>query len=387
MKTIFSYLCYYYNYLMDLLFKRLWKSIPMILLFAFLFTFADFSVFTKINNHNIDFEEIHNYKTEEIELSEVESEYEITEKRTSNTKTFKKVNNSYELVMFGEDVHYLDNGKYEEIDNTLLLDGSYVKNKSNKFDVEFASELNKGLNNKLEYNNHIIQWKINNTNTLNSKAIINQNKIKYNNIFKDVNLEYIVNNNSVKENIELTKYIDNFIFSYTLFTDLRIERVGNKLELYNDEHKLIYTINEYFMYDTNSQLSYDINFSVEQVNNNEYLITATPSDNFLKSASYPVIIDPEFVISNEADMGSINAKLFEPSKFPSYYPQYGLDYLTLTSQGLLSSKLYMQINFPSGIDYQQLLNSNILYSYLTLPYIESYCVDECSVNARIVESP
>lgn len=204
----------------------------MILLFAFLFTFADFSVFAKINNYNTDFEEIHNYKTEEIELSEVESEYEITEKRTSNTKTFKKVNNSYELVMFGEDVHYLDNGKYEEIDNTLLLDGSYVKNKSNKFDVEFASELNKGLNNKLEYNNHIIQWKINNTNTLNSKAIINQNKIKYNNIFKDVNLEYIVNNNSVKENIELTKYIDNFIFSYTLFTDLRIERVGNKLELY-----------------------------------------------------------------------------------------------------------------------------------------------------------
>src|SRR5690554_3893803 len=144
MKTMITYLRNWVNYLMDLLFKRLWKSIPMILLFAFLFTFADFSVFAKINNYNTDFEEIHNYKTEEIELSEVESEYEITEKRTSNTKTFKKVNNSYELVMFGEDVHYLDNGKYEEIDNTLLLDGSYVKNKSNKFDVEFASELNKG---------------------------------------------------------------------------------------------------------------------------------------------------------------------------------------------------------------------------------------------------
>lgn len=73
MKTIFSYLRHYYNYLMDLLFKRLWKSIPMILLFAFLFTFADFSVFAKINNYNTDFEEIHNYKTEEIELSEVDN--------------------------------------------------------------------------------------------------------------------------------------------------------------------------------------------------------------------------------------------------------------------------------------------------------------------------
>ena len=385
MKTIFRYLHNCFSYLMDLIFKRLWKSIPIVLLIAFMFTFADFSVFIKKNNET---KEIHNYKTEEVELSNLENEYEITEKRTANSKTFKKVNNTYELVMYGEDVHYLNDGKYIEIDNTLLPNGEYVKNKSNKFNVSFSSDLSKWPKNKLEYNNNVLEWQINSTNTYNHKALIYNNKIKYNNIFNDVSLEYVVNNNSVKENLALSKYINNFTFSYTLYTDLRIERVGNKLELYNDEHILIYTINEYFMYDANNHLSYDINFSVKQITSNEYLITVVPNDEFLKNASYPVIIDPEFVISNEIDRGSINATLLDPLKFPNYYPaNYGLDYLTINDLGVNSSKLYMGIFFPSEINYAELLNSNILYSYLTMPNKISNCEkEECSVNVRKVEA-
>ena len=111
MKTIITYLHHCFNYMMDLIVKRLWKVIPTILLVAFLITFADFSVFAKLNNR---IEEVYDFQGDVIDLNEIQTDYELFDSRTSNTKTFKKVNNSYELAIYSEDIHYLDNGKYIE---------------------------------------------------------------------------------------------------------------------------------------------------------------------------------------------------------------------------------------------------------------------------------
>jgi len=376
---------------METTFKKLWKAIPIVLLIAFIFTIGDFSSIKRLLMH---VDNVVEFQGESIDLSDVKNDYELLNLRTSNTKTFKKINDSYELVLYSEDIHYLADGNYEEIDNTLIEENVNYINKANKFNVKFPKTLNDQNKSEIKYNNNVLQWKFNGANPSYANILENPNKLKYNNLFKNVNLEYVVTNNSVKENIELIQYIEDFSFSYTLYTDLRIERVGDKLELFNDEHQLVYTINEYFMYDASDNMSFDIDYVVSQVNDDEYLVNVIPNNNYLKNATYPVIIDPEIVINNmESVMGAIDVKLFEPSSpnYPNYYPaHYGLDYLTVNELASESSKLYMSIQFPSDSSYpgmSALKNYNFLYSYVTLPNVESNSTTgECTVNARKVNT-
>ena len=47
-------------------------------------------------------------------------EIELIEKRKPREKHFLQENGEIIAKIYGEDIHYLKNGKYEEIDNTLI---------------------------------------------------------------------------------------------------------------------------------------------------------------------------------------------------------------------------------------------------------------------------
>lgn len=47
--------------------------------------------------------------------------YEVEEKRDEYTKVYKKSDGSYTAVMTEEPLHYLYNGVWEEINNTMLI--------------------------------------------------------------------------------------------------------------------------------------------------------------------------------------------------------------------------------------------------------------------------
>lgn len=280
---------------MNLAITKLRKVIPHVLVIAFLCTLGDFTFIKRLLTK---VEDIVEFQGETIDLGNMENDYEVVDLRTANTKTFKKINDSYEMVMYSEDIHYLLDGKYVEIDNSLVNDGNYLVNKANRYQVKFPKSIDENTRTELKYNNHLLQWKYHGIKPVNTFSSEAANQLQYKNVFQNVNLQYILKNNSIKENLILAKYIPNFQFSYSLYTDLRIERVGDRLELYNDEYQLIYTINEYFMYDAKNNVKYDIDFSVSQKNHNEYFITVSPSNDFLKNATYPVVIDPEIVINN-----------------------------------------------------------------------------------------
>ena len=61
----------------------------------------------------------------DVDYSEVLNVSEIKSLRTKNSKTFIKENNSFEIEMYGEDIHYFDNDEYIKIDNTLKSNGNY----------------------------------------------------------------------------------------------------------------------------------------------------------------------------------------------------------------------------------------------------------------------
>jgi len=65
---------------------------------------------------------------------------EITEKRDETTKYFAMSDGTTKACLYPQNIHYLDEGEYKEIDNTLVKDSkdgkTYYKNKKNNFSVK-----------------------------------------------------------------------------------------------------------------------------------------------------------------------------------------------------------------------------------------------------------
>ncbi|MDD4070396.1 MAG: hypothetical protein PHF05_08120, partial [Candidatus Izemoplasmatales bacterium] len=282
------------------------KVVPYVMVIAFVFTAPDFSFLRKYIRNQI--ETVFNLD-ENTDLIDMKNAYEVTELRTENSKTFKKDNDSFEMVLYSDDVHYLtDNGSFLEIDNNLTKSGSAYKNNANRYSVEFPDLINSSKT-KISYKDNHLEWKFNFS--LNSKAQSKNNLIRYENVTEDIDIEYLVLNDRIKENLIVKKYIEDFSFSYSIFTELKLVREDNVINLFNKDNELIFTINDYYMFDSNENYSYDLKTTITEIKTNEYLITVTPDNQYLQKAAYPLTIDPEIIINYVSESGNIEYKLFD----------------------------------------------------------------------------
>lgn len=248
-------------------------------------------------------QELNNIETKEDvtkDLSKLKRIEEIEYLRTPNSKTFLKENGLLETDVYGEIIHFFDNGVYKEVDNTLkLVNNSYV-NKANNFLVSLPKVLN---DNKISlmYQDKEIKIYYDYTNALGmlSETILrNKTNLKDEVTYKISNnesLQYIIKQNSIKENIILNSYVENYSYTYYLETTLRLERIGNEIHFF-DGTNLVFIMNEYYMFDSNNVESTNISFNIDVINNQTYKITVRPSDSYLRNATYPVTIDPEITL-------------------------------------------------------------------------------------------
>ena len=82
--------------------------------------------------------------------------YEIVDEKTKNSKTYKSENDLYETEIYNKAVHYLDNGKYVNIDNTLIDFGDYYRNNKNSFFINFPKTLkDKAI--ELDYQDYLMK--------------------------------------------------------------------------------------------------------------------------------------------------------------------------------------------------------------------------------------
>lgn len=51
---------------------------------------------------------------------------ELVDKRRPNEKHFLNDDGTIEAIIYSDDVHYLKNGNYQEIDNTLIRKGGTI---------------------------------------------------------------------------------------------------------------------------------------------------------------------------------------------------------------------------------------------------------------------
>lgn len=241
----------------------------------------------------------------ERDFSEFDKIEEINSLRTSNSKTYLKENGMYETEYYGEKIHYKDKDEWKEIDNSLSLkDNNRYHNNSNKYNISFPNKLNKNNEVVLNYLNNEIKIYYDIEKDINAKLSDKIDRTKKNtkdeisyNLSSQEIIQYIIKQDSIKENIILKSYIENYNYSYYIDTDLRIERIGDELYFYDGQTE-VFVMNEYYMYDAENNTSKDIDFEINVIDENTYKVEVTPSNEYLKDATYPVVIDPEITLTD-----------------------------------------------------------------------------------------
>jgi YD repeat-containing protein len=252
----------------------------------------------------------------DFDISNIGIVSEDESKRGYDTKTFKKEDGSYLLAAYNQVIHYEENGVFKNINNSLVYDegSSEYENSANKFKIKFPKEIKENKKFKLTLDEYKIEWQIldidasvieveeNQEKSNNIKELTNVNqKVIYKDIQPNVDLEYILSGNKIKENIILNKYIEDFsmTFEYQV-KDLKLVR--NEAGSYvfeNGKGEVVFNFEQLYMVDKNHHTSNNVEISVNEVKEDLYQVTIIPDQIFLESAEYPIIIDPTITCGQE----------------------------------------------------------------------------------------
>lgn len=130
--------------------------------------------------------------------------------------------------------------------------------------------------------------------------------IKYENILNEIDLQYDVKAERIKESIIINSkegLQEEFIFKFNT-GELKAELLDNKeIVIYKeDKEEYIFKIEAPYMFDSNEEYSSDIEVKLEQdEDTNEYILTLIPSKEWLedKERVYPITIDPTISTSRD----------------------------------------------------------------------------------------
>ena len=156
--------------------------------------------------------------TEAVEAEGEQSEIvcEVPEKRDEFSKTYKRADGSFTSVVSKTPIHKLENGEWEEINNTLEAKNDIISNADGAFEVEFPETITDNekitVSNKGESIAFSVKGIENATGIVEEKEtneadLIEQDlektvsEITYENVDDNTDIQYVVSSNYVKENI------------------------------------------------------------------------------------------------------------------------------------------------------------------------------------------
>jgi len=133
---------------------------------------------------------------------------EVISLRTENSKTFKitsSIEEYFEVEVDSSKMHYLEEGGYEEVDNEIVYekqDTYEYTNKANDFTFRAGEKLSEGV--YFEEGGEICKFSLDSVSDGNineSEAVIEENKIKYSEIYENADLEFTIQNDGLKTEI------------------------------------------------------------------------------------------------------------------------------------------------------------------------------------------
>lgn len=235
-------------------------------------------------------------------------EIELIGKRKAREKHFLKQNGVIEAQVFDEDIHFLKDGTYEEIDNTLIDIGNYYINKNNAYKVTFAKTSKDELTN-ISIGDNYIKTKLVNCNLSQLTENITESKLHknvcYPDIIDNVDLEYNIMPAKVKEAIILkNKAVDLEKLEFSIETNLELELLDRKIVSKSND-KTYFEFDAPYMIDADFKINNDIVYELSKLENNQYLLKLNINKEWLNNedTKYPVMIDP--TITNSGQNNSV----------------------------------------------------------------------------------
>lgn len=247
---------------------------------------------------------------------------EVTEKRDAYTKVYKKTDGTYTAVMSKLPLHFLENGEWEDIDNTLLKKNGVLSNSSNSFDVSFPEKMIENSDIQIEKNGSVISFAVNDISTSDAKVenniaektsgideadaeiSNNESKITYSDKKSNTDIQYVVTPNTVKENIivsDASSVKESYSFDIGIGSmEYSLEKDGSVIFTENDETK--FSIPAPVMMDSKLNVSYNIAVSVADNKDGTITLVYKPSQEWINSSDreFPINIDPVIVVQDNA---------------------------------------------------------------------------------------
>ena len=343
--------------------------------------------------HKEFIEDVLNNPTSEENNSNAEILYEVKEKRDEHTKVYKKNDGSYTAIKTEDALHYLDDGVWEEINNSMTLNGNLYTNLDNLFNVEFPANIDSNENLIVEKDGYELSFSVDNIEE--SSAVVENNiavsdtnipvvdeaisqtqsSVTYNDIAEDTNLQYIVTPNSIKENIIVSdkeSVKDTYAFTFET-NELVAEKFDDGSVVFKDGNNDIkFRIPRPVMTDAGFALSYDINVDLLENADGTITLEYSPSSEWTSSSDrvYPITIDPAITVDGEEPSFIEDAFVEYDRTKPNLAEQnHANDYLTIITNistkdesgksiKEIESKLYTKID----TNFFKNLGSNIVFT-------------------------
>lgn len=260
---------------------------------------------------------------------------ELINLRKEREKHYLNEDGTITAYMYDEDIHYLDNGEYKEIDNSLIEENEYITNKNNNFKIKLYK--NKYLVNIDLDNDNYLNIKLKNGFGVNAKQ--ENNKVIYEDVLPNIDFHYLIHGKSLKENIYLKDKINtNIIFDIETNLELVIE--NNKIKALNKD-KNIYTFDSLFMKDSNNIINENCQYELSG-DNGKYEITLKLDQAYLENASYPILVDPS--INADEIENVFDATLFSDN--PNHVQGEYYEYLSVESSQERISRILLKFVLP-----------------------------------------
>lgn len=209
---------------------------------------------------------------------------EILEKREEKIKYFELNDGQILKVEYPVAVHKLDkHGKWSNIcfNKNLVgfpCDENFVSISSGKYDIS---------------------WKY--TNLEKTKIQEKGNKKIYKNVNENIDLEYEAKDGKLKENLVLNSKTEKSEFEIEYYLkDLTAKKVNDKkIDLLDQEGKLVYAISSPKMFDNSGNNSENLSLDIMSFENNKLKVKMVCDRNWLQSAErvYPITIDPDYELN------------------------------------------------------------------------------------------
>ncbi len=345
--------------------KLVLKSLSTLLSVVLLFEVIPMQAFAAFATPDTAITETQNSETvEEEPKTEEQVPYVLNEdisKREQNVKHFRMSDGTMQAVSYAVPVHFEQNGTWVDYDNSLieiedeeensatpyaLVKKKDLKNKFSNYSVRFSKESNRNKLVRLEKDGLKLSWQYADTKNASAqvqKVIADEDEttienltstVKYKNIFKKTDLEYIVGPDGLKENLYLNskKAPTEFVAEYKVVGLTPVQKDEKTIHLLDEQGNIIFVLEAPYMIDANGVSCDGIVLHLENVKKNTFTVRMQLDVSWTQDVerAYPILVDPCIQTEQYAkDMDSTFVSSKNPNKC------YGNPKVTTNDRGSL----------------------------------------------------